>query len=49
MVARSLGPGRLRLSVVKFVQKLDPKGLDASCLDRLQPTPIFLNFNGALP
>lgn len=23
MVARSLGPGRLRLSVVKFVQKLD--------------------------
>ncbi len=23
MVARSLGPGRLRLSVVKFVQKLE--------------------------
>ena len=35
--------------IKQFVQKLDPKGLDASCLDRLQPTPIFLNFNGALP
>jgi hypothetical protein len=35
--------------IKQFIQKLDPKGLDASCLDRLQPTPIFLNFNGALP
>lgn len=35
--------------IKQFIEKLDPKGLDASCLDRLQPTPIFLNFNGALP
>ncbi len=32
-----------------FVEQLDPQTLDASCLDRLQPTPIFLNFNGATP
>lgn len=32
-----------------FVEKLDPKTLDASCLDRLQPTPIFIDFNGATP
>lgn len=32
-----------------FVEKLDPKTLDASCLDRLQPTPIFINFNGSTP
>jgi pimeloyl-ACP methyl ester carboxylesterase len=32
-----------------FVEKLDPKRLDASCLDRLQATPIFIDFNGATP
>lgn len=32
-----------------FVEKLDPKTLDASCLDRLQPTPFFIDFNGATP
>jgi pimeloyl-ACP methyl ester carboxylesterase len=32
-----------------FVEKLDPKTLDASCLDRLQATPIFIDFNGATP
>ncbi|KRB38215.1 transporter [Rhodanobacter sp. Root179] len=32
-----------------FIEKLDPKTLDASCLDRLQPTPIFIDFNGATP
>ncbi len=32
-----------------FVEKLDPKTLDASCLDRLQPTPIFIDFNGSTP
>ncbi len=32
-----------------FVERLDPKTLDASCLDRLQPTPIFIDFNGATP
>ena len=35
--------------VKHFVEKLDPKTLDASCLDRLQPTPIFIDFNGATP
>ncbi|MEO8746414.1 MAG: alpha/beta hydrolase [Rhodanobacter sp.] len=33
----------------QFIQKLDPRDLDASCLERLQPVPIFLNFNGATP
>ncbi len=32
-----------------FIEKLDPKTLDASCLDRLHPTPIFIDFNGATP
>jgi len=32
-----------------FIEKLDPKTLDAGCLDRLQPTPIFIDFNGATP
>ncbi|OOG53722.1 alpha/beta hydrolase [Rhodanobacter sp. C03] len=35
--------------VQHFVEKLEPKTLDASCLDRLQPTPIFIDFNGATP
>ncbi len=35
--------------VQHFVDQLDPKTLDASCLDRLQPTPIFIDFNGSTP
>ncbi|MBA2079647.1 alpha/beta hydrolase [Rhodanobacter sp. PCA2] len=35
--------------VQRFVEHLDPKALDASCLDRLQPTPFFIDFNGATP
>jgi pimeloyl-ACP methyl ester carboxylesterase len=35
--------------VQQFIEKLDPKKLDASCLDRLSPTPIFIDFNGATP
>ncbi len=35
--------------VQRFVEQLDPKTLDAKCLDRLQPTPIFIDFNGATP
>ncbi|MFC5527341.1 alpha/beta hydrolase [Rhodanobacter ginsengisoli] len=35
--------------IQRFVEKLDPKTLDASCLDRLRPTPIFIDFNGATP
>lgn len=35
--------------VQQFVEKQEPKALDASCLDRLRPTPIFIDFNGATP
>jgi pimeloyl-ACP methyl ester carboxylesterase len=36
--------------VVKhFVDDLQPKTLDASCLERIKPTPIFIDFNGAAP
>jgi hypothetical protein len=33
----------------EFVDKLDPKGLDASCLDSLATLPFFVNYNGAEP
>jgi pimeloyl-ACP methyl ester carboxylesterase len=32
-----------------FIDKIDPKKLDASCLDRLGPIPAFIDFNGAAP
>jgi pimeloyl-ACP methyl ester carboxylesterase len=35
--------------VGEFVDKLDPEGLDAGCLEPLGPTPFFLNYNGAQP
>jgi len=35
--------------VRRFIDKPDPKTLDASCLDRMGPTPMFINFNGATP
>lgn len=35
--------------VQQFVEKLDPKTLDASCLERLQPVPFFIDFNGSTP
>ncbi|HEY8682134.1 MAG TPA: alpha/beta hydrolase, partial [Rhodanobacter sp.] len=35
--------------VQHFVEQLDPKKLDASCLDQLRATPIFIDFNGATP
>jgi pimeloyl-ACP methyl ester carboxylesterase len=35
--------------IAHFVEKLDPKTLDAHCLDQLQPTPIFIDFNGSTP
>ncbi|HET8899248.1 MAG TPA: alpha/beta hydrolase [Rhodanobacteraceae bacterium] len=35
--------------IAQFFDKINPKGLDASCLDRLGPTPAFINFNGAAP
>lgn len=33
----------------EFVDKLDPVGLDAKCLDPLGSTPFFINYNGAAP
>ncbi len=35
--------------IEQFVDDPDPKGLDARCLDRLGPTPAFVDFNGATP
>ena len=35
--------------IKQFIEQLHPKTLDASCLDRLQPTPLFIDFNGATP
>jgi pimeloyl-ACP methyl ester carboxylesterase len=32
-----------------FIERPDPKALDASCLDRLGPVPAFVDFNGATP
>jgi pimeloyl-ACP methyl ester carboxylesterase len=33
----------------RFVQDLDPLGLDAECLERERPTPFFLDFTGPSP
>jgi pimeloyl-ACP methyl ester carboxylesterase len=35
--------------VSEFVENLQPNKLDASCLQKLKPTPAFLNYNGAAP
>ena len=50
------GQGHILLSrgctprlVAEFVDKLDPKGLDATCLDPLAATPFFIDYNGAGP
>ena len=32
-----------------FIEDLDPRALDGKCLDRLQRTPMFIDFNGATP
>jgi pimeloyl-ACP methyl ester carboxylesterase len=44
-----IGAGCAPKLVQRFIKDLDPKKLDASCLDRLQPTPLFIDFNGATP
>jgi pimeloyl-ACP methyl ester carboxylesterase len=44
-----LGRGCMPRLIGKFVDKLSPKQLDASCLDKLGPTPAYINFNGAAP
>jgi pimeloyl-ACP methyl ester carboxylesterase len=35
--------------VQQFIDHPEPAKLDASCLDRLGPTPAFVGFNGAAP
>jgi pimeloyl-ACP methyl ester carboxylesterase len=44
-----IGAGCMPKLVKHFVEDLTPKTLDATCLDRLQPTPMFIDFNGATP
>jgi len=44
-----MGAGCAPQLVQHFVEDVDPEALDASCLDRLQTTPIFIDFNGATP
>lgn len=35
--------------IAQFIDDPDPKRLDARCLERLGPTPAFVDFNGATP
>ena len=44
-----LGRGCMPQVLSKFIDKPDPKQLDASCLDKLGSTPAFIDFNGASP
>lgn len=45
LIARGCVPQLLN----RFIDHPDPKALDASCLDALQPIPAFVDFNGATP
>jgi len=54
LVLKGQGHGEIQVGctpriVRRFIDKLDPKTLDASCLKRLGPTPMYLNYNGAKP
>ncbi len=44
-----IGRGCLPKLVAEFVDRLQPKMLDAACVDALGPTPAFIDFNGAAP
>jgi len=44
-----LGRGCMPKLVDQFIDHPDPKNLDAVCLERLGPTPAFVDFNGAAP
>lgn len=35
--------------VKHFIEDINPKALDVTCLQRLQTTPTFIDFNGATP
>jgi pimeloyl-ACP methyl ester carboxylesterase len=47
--AEALYAGCMPNLVNQFVDKLQPKRLDAKCLDRIGPIPAFIDFNGAAP
>jgi pimeloyl-ACP methyl ester carboxylesterase len=54
LVLKGQGHGALSRGCVpklleQFVNDPQPQKLDASCLDRLGPTPALINFNGAAP
>lgn len=44
-----IGAGCMPRLVGKFIADLEPKALDAHCLDTLRPTPPFVSFNGSTP
>jgi pimeloyl-ACP methyl ester carboxylesterase len=44
-----IGRGCIPRLVAEFVDKLDPRTLDAKCVDDLGPIPALLDFNGASP
>ncbi|HTW75559.1 MAG TPA: alpha/beta fold hydrolase [Steroidobacteraceae bacterium] len=44
-----IGAGCMPRLVQRFVETLDPKGLDAGCLAHLGAVPAFLDYNGAGP
>ena len=44
-----VGTGCMPRLLKQFVDTLDPKGLDASCLDALGDTPFFLDYQGPAP
>jgi pimeloyl-ACP methyl ester carboxylesterase len=47
--AEAIEAGCMPDLVDDFVTKLQPKQLQAQCLDRIGPIPAFVNFNGAAP
>ncbi|HEX7348699.1 MAG TPA: alpha/beta hydrolase, partial [Rhodanobacteraceae bacterium] len=47
--AEAINAGCMPRLVDQFIDKLQPKSLDAQCLDRLGPMPAFVTFNGAAP
>jgi pimeloyl-ACP methyl ester carboxylesterase len=44
-----MGAGCMPQLVGRFIADLQPKTLDAQCLDALRSTPPFVSFNGATP
>jgi pimeloyl-ACP methyl ester carboxylesterase len=44
-----IGAGCAPTLVKRFIEDLAPRQLDAGCLERLQPAPLFIDFNGAKP